>query len=506
MCAYNKVNGVPSCADFNLLSNTARAQWGFHGYITSDCDAVALIHHKSPEDAVVDVLKAGMDVNCGSYLQNHTKSAVDQKKLPESTIDRALHNLFSVRMRLGLFNGNPKKLPFGNIGPNQVCSQEHQILALEAARNSIVLLKNSGSLLPLAKSKTNSLAIIGPHANSARTLLGNYAGPPCKSVTPLQALKNYVKNPVYHPGCDSVQCPSASIEKAIGIAKGADHVVLMMGLDQTQETEGQDRVDLVLPGFQQELIEKISKSVKNPIVLVLFCGGPVDVSFAKDDKNIGSIIWAGYPGESGGVALAEIIFGDHNPGGRLPMTWYPQEFVKVPMTDMRMRPDLASGYPGRTYRFYKGRKVFEFGYGLSYSKYAYKIKSVSRNKLYLNNSSKFNVIENSESIKGISVFELGGNFCEESKFSVRVGVENRGGMAGKHPILLFARHGDERREKRLVGFESVILKAGENAEIEFELSPCEHFTRATDEGVMVLEEGTHYLVVEGDQYPISIIV
>ncbi|XP_065880685.1 probable beta-D-xylosidase 7 [Euphorbia lathyris] len=509
MCAYNKVNGVPSCADFNLLTTTARGQWGFHGYITSDCDAVALIHDKSPEDAVVDVLKAGMDVDCGTYLQNHTKSAVEQKKLLESSIDKALHHLFSVRMRLGFFNGNPKQQPFGNIGPDQVCSQEHQLLALEAARNGIVLLKNSGRLLPLAKSKTISLAVIGPNANSAQTLLGNYAGPPCKSVTPLQALQDYIKNTVYHPGCDTVQCRSASIDKAVDIAKGVDHVVLMMGLDQTQEREAYDRVDLVLPGMQQELITNVAKSAKNPIVLVLFCGGPVDVSFAKYDKNIGSILWAGYPGESGGIALAEIIFGDHNPGGRLPMTWYPQEFVKVPMTDMRMRPDSSSGYPGRTYRFYKGHNVFEFGYGLSYSKYSYKLNAVSQKEIYLNQSSKPHVIDNSDSIRAALISELGVNFCEQSKFSVRVEVENQGELAGKHPVLLFARqskHGDGRPKKQLVGFKSVILSAGEKGEIEFELSPCEHFSRANEDGVMVMEEGTHFLVVEGDQHPISIIV
>lgn len=128
-----------------------------------------------------------MDVNCGSYLQKYTKSAVLQKKLHESEIDRALHNLFAVRMRLGLFDGNPVQHPFGNIGTDQVCSPEHQVLALEAARNGIVLLKNDAKLLPLPKA-TMSLAVIGPNANSAQTLLGNYAGPPCKSVTPFTEL------------------------------------------------------------------------------------------------------------------------------------------------------------------------------------------------------------------------------------------------------------------------------------------------------------------------------
>ncbi|KAF5746812.1 Glycosyl hydrolase family protein isoform 3 [Tripterygium wilfordii] len=319
MCAYNRLNGVPNCANHNLLSETARGEWGFNGYITSDCDAVSIIYEdqhyaKSPEDAVADVLKAGMDVNCGSYLRNHTKSAIKQKKLPESEVDRALQNLFSTRMRLGLFNGNPTSQPFGKIGPEQVCSRKHQDLALEAARDGIVLLKNYLKLLPLSKLKTRSLAVIGPNANVAHTLQGNYEGPPCKSVTPLQVLQSYIKTTRYHPGCNNVTCSSASIKEAVKIAKEVDQVVLVMGLDQTQEREDYDRVDLVLPGKQQSLITSVAEVAKKPVVLVLLCGGPVDISFAKYDQNIGSILWTGYPGEAGAIALAEIIFGDYNPG------------------------------------------------------------------------------------------------------------------------------------------------------------------------------------------------
>lgn len=203
-----------------------------------------------------------MDVNCGDYLKNYTKSAVKKKKLPESEIDRALHNLFSIRMRLGLFNGNPTKQPYGNIAPDQVCSQEHQALALKAAQDGIVLLKNPDKLLPLSKLETKSLAVMGPNANNATKLLGNYFGPPCKTVTPLQGLQNYIKNTRYHPGCSRVACSSASITQAVKIAKGADQVILVMGLDQTQEKEEQDRVDLVLPGKQRELITAVAKAAK----------------------------------------------------------------------------------------------------------------------------------------------------------------------------------------------------------------------------------------------------
>ncbi|KAA3465297.1 putative beta-D-xylosidase 7 [Gossypium australe] len=511
MCAYNRVNGVPSCADPNLLSKTVRGEWDFKGYIASDCDAVAIIYDaqgyaKSPEDAVADVLRAGMDVNCGSYLQKYTKSAILQKKLPESQVDRALHNLFAIRMRLGLFNGNPLHNPFGNIRADQICSPEHQILALEAARNGIVLLKNHAKLLPLPKSAV-SLAVIGPNAKSPQTLVGNYAGPPCESTTPLQALQSYVKDTVYHPGCDTVSCSSVAIDEAVDIAKRAHFVVLIMGLDQTQEREALDRVDLLLPGRQQELITSVAKSAKKPVVLVLLSGGPVDVSFAKDDPRIGAILWAGYPGQGGGIALAEIIVGDHNPGGRLPVTWYPQDYTKVPMTDMRMRPDSFSDYPGRTYRFYEGDKVFEFGYGLSYSKYSYKFTHVSRKNLYLNHSSSLHTTRSWDSIGHKLVSELGTQVCDENKFKVGVGVKNDGEMSGKHPVLLFARQGkvgDGRVKKQLIGFQSVVLSGGERGEIEFEVSPCEDLSRANEYGVMIMDEGRHFLVVGDDKLPMKL--
>ncbi|KAL8225550.1 hypothetical protein R6Q57_018107 [Mikania cordata] len=513
MCAYNRVNGVPNCADYNLLSNIARNQWGFQGYITSDCDAVSIIYDvhkyaKTPEDAVAEVLKAGMDVNCGSYLKNHTKSAVQNKKLLESDIDRALTNLFTMRMRLGLFNGNPGSLPYGSIGPDQVCSKPHQDLALEAARTGIVLLKNSAKLLPLKKT-ISSLAVIGPNANSAYTLVGNYAGPPCKSVEPLKALQTYVKNTMYHKGCNFVNCTSASINEAVEIAKKADYVVLFMGLDQTEEREDFDRVDLVLPGQQQALITAVAKAAKKPVVLVMICGGPVDISFAKRDLKIGGILWGGYPGESGGIALAEIIFGDHNPGGKLPMTWYPKEFIKIPMTDMRMRPNPSSGYPGRTYRFYTGRKVYRFGYGLSYTTYSYEFTSVTLNKLFLTQmSSTASTLQNSDSVHYTSVTETRTESCEKAKFSATVRVQNRGEMDGKHAVLLFVKQNDVangKPMKQLVGFESVETKVGERSEVEFVVSPCEHFTTANEEGLMVIEEGIRYLSVGDQQYPISVL-
>ncbi|KAL8058449.1 hypothetical protein ABFX02_03G019000 [Erythranthe guttata] len=504
MCAYNRVNGVPNCADYDLLTKTARGEWGFQGYIVSDCNAVAVIHDvhkyaKLPEDAVADVLKAVLVLYVGLFR--------NLKKMLESDIDRALHNLFSVQMRLGFFNGNPKTQPFGKIGPDQACTQEHQQLALKAAHNGIVLLKNSNNRLPL--SKTSSLAVIGPNANNAYVLLGNYEGRPCKSVEVFRAIQSYAPNATYEGGCKDVNCAVADVASAVRMAKEADDVVLVMGLNYSLETEDHDRVDLVLPGQQEGLIRAVAAASKKPVVLVLICGGPVDVSFAKDDPKIGSILWVGYPGEAGGIALADILYGQHNPGGKLPVTWYPKDFIKIPMTDMRMRPDPSSGYPGRTYRFYNGPKVFEFGYGLSYTTHSYEFIPSTPNTLHLNQLTPTSQTTNETN--SLSVSKIGANNCEKLKFSTHVGVKNTGNMPGKHPVLLFVRH--ERNSnitgrplKQLVGFESVSLNVGESGEIEFVLDPCEHLSTANEDGDMVIEEGYRYLVVEDKEYSINIVL
>ncbi|KAK6151085.1 hypothetical protein DH2020_016017 [Rehmannia glutinosa] len=289
------------------------------GYITSDCDAVATIYEdqkytKTPEDAVAAALRAGTDINCGTYMSRHMKSAIDQGKVLEEDIDRALLNLFSVQLRLGLFDGEPESNPFRKLGPQDVCTSEHRKLALEAARQGIVLLKNEQKFLPLDKRIISSLAIIGPLANSTN-LGGGYTGVPCNPTSILEGLKEYVNNIYHAAGCQDVPCnSSADFAEAVSVAKQAEYVVIVVGLDLSQETEDHDRYSLLLPGHQKELVIAVATVSRKPLILVLTGGGPIDVSFAVGDPRIGSILWIGYPGESGGTALSEIIFGHYNPG------------------------------------------------------------------------------------------------------------------------------------------------------------------------------------------------
>ncbi|RZR97551.1 hypothetical protein BHM03_00026750 [Ensete ventricosum] len=267
------------------------------------------------EDVLIISKKfAGVDINCGKVMNQHVGSAIQKGNISESDIDKALFNAFSLRMKLGLFNGNPLKLPSGNIPPNQVCSTEHKNLALRAAQDGIVLLKNTDNTLPLAKSKVTSLGVIGPNADAPPSLMGNYNGPPCEVITPLKALQSSIKNTRFLAGCNIVACNVTKIPEAVELASSVDYVIMFMGLDQNQEREDLDRTDLVLPGMQQTLISKVAEAAKKPIILVLLSGGPLDITFAKGDPRIGAILWAGYPGEAGGSAISSIIFGEHNPG------------------------------------------------------------------------------------------------------------------------------------------------------------------------------------------------
>ncbi|KAM0938799.1 putative glycosidase [Dioscorea sansibarensis] len=500
MCSYNQVNGVPACARGDLLEK-ARGEWGFKGYITSDCDAVAIIHEDqhyapSPEDAVADVLKAGMDINCGTYLLRHAKSAVKKGKLKKKYIDRALFNLFSVQLRLGLFDGDPKKQQFGRFGTLDVCTKEHRELALEAARQGIVLLKNDKNFLPLRKSKVKSLAIIGPAADDTDILGGDYTGFACNPKSLYKGLRAYVERTTFAPGCLDVPCHSAiGFQEAVHVAREADVVVVVAGLNLTEETEDHDRTSLLLPGKQMRLIKAIAQVSKNPLTLLLMGGGPLDVSFAKRDPKIASILWIGYPGETGGQAVAEALFGDFNPGGRLPVTWYPESFTDVPMNDMNMRADPSRGYPGRTYRFYTGKVVYPFGYGLSYSKYSYKIKSAPHRISLLESTVRRMARE--DGLDFVPIDKI--SSCEALKFAVKVSVVNNGPMDGDHSVILFSRPLANIKgapQKQLIGFERVHTTANGDAEIDIPVDPCKHMSMANEQGERVLPLGVHVLELE----------
>ncbi|KAE8810686.1 putative beta-D-xylosidase 6 [Hordeum vulgare] len=509
MCSYNQVNGVPACARKDLLQKI-RDEWGFKGYIVSDCDAVAIIHENqtytsSDEDSVAIVLKAGMDVNCGSFLIRHTKSAIEKGKIQEEDINHALYNLFSVQLRLGLFEKANENQWFTRLGPSNVCTKEHRELAAEAVRQGTVLLKNDNSFLPLKRSEVSHIALIGAAANDAYIMGGDYTGVPCDPITFLKGMQAFVPQTTVAAGCKDVSCDSPDgFGEAIEAAKRADIVVVIAGLNLTQESEDLDRVTLLLPGRQQDLVNIIASVTKKPIVLVITGGGPVDVAFAKQDPRIASVLWIGYPGEVGGQVLPEILFGEYNPGGKLPMTWYPESFTAVPMNDMNMRADPSRGYPGRTYRFYTGEVVYGFGYGLSYSKYSYNIVQAPQ-RISLSHSPVPGLISRKpaytrrDGLDYVQVEDIAS--CESLVFSVHISVANDGAMDGSHAVLLFARSKSSVPGfplKQLVGFERVYTAAGSSKNVAITVDPCKYMSAANTEGRRVLLLGSHHLMV-GDE-------
>ncbi|KAE8010456.1 hypothetical protein FH972_006827 [Carpinus fangiana] len=514
MCSYNAINGVPACARGDLLQK-ARTEWGFNGYITSDCDAVATVYEyqnytKTPEDGVALVLKAGTDINCGTYLLRKTQSAIEKGKVQEEDIDRALLNLFLVQLRLGLFDGDPRKGKFGKLGPDDVCTSEHKTLALEAARQGIVLLKNDKKFLPLDKNVVTSLAVIGPMANNASLLNGGYTGVPCYPKSIYERFQVHIKKTSFVDGCFNVSCDSDDgFDEAVATAKEADFVIIVAGLDLSQETEDQDRVSLLLPGKQMALVSSVAAASKKPVILVLTGGGPLDVSFAEEDPRVASILWIGYPSEAGGKALAEVIFGDYNPGGKLPMTWYPEAFTSIPMNDMNMRADPSRGYPGRTYRFYTGSRLYGFGQGLSYTNFTYKFISVP-SKISLSGSLKAGSSKNilHQARHGPDLIHIDEvESCNSLRFYVQISVKNLGDMDGSHVVMLFSRVAKVFKgtpEKQLIGFDRVHSISYGSTQTSILVDPCQHLSFANEDGKMIIPLGDHILMLGDLEHVISI--
>ncbi|KAJ0613027.1 putative xylan 1,4-beta-xylosidase [Helianthus annuus] len=273
------------------------------------------------EKIAADALKAGLDLNCGKFLAQHTEAAIKAGLVEEADVDRAVTNNFAILMRLGFFDGNPSKQIYGKLGPKDVCTPANQELAREAARQGIVLLKNSAGSLPLSPTAIKSLAVIGPNANVTKTMIANYEGNVAGWVAGQKSNQVLVKTghfclnilfeasvaTEYWVGCANVTCSTAQVDEAKKVAAAADAVVLVMGSDLSIEAESRDRIDITLPGQQNLLITEVASVSKGPVILVIMSGGGMDIQFAKVNPKITSILWVGFPGEAGGAALAREV-------------------------------------------------------------------------------------------------------------------------------------------------------------------------------------------------------
>jgi len=629
MCAYNRIDGLPACASPRLLEDILRKEWGFNGYVVSDCGAVGDIYrgHKTSPDApagTAAALKAGTDLACGTEYTNLVP-AVKQGLASEADINLAVRRLFLARFKLGLFDP-PEMLKYSQIPYNVNDSEAHRKLAVETARKSIVLLKNDAHTLPLSKS-LKTIAVIGPNANDAEVMVGNYNGDPTSPVTPLEGIRQKVganTKVLYTRGSDlaanlpifevvpataltglkgeyynsanfdgvnhrqrgrnagsipqnlaplftradatidfkwwdgspradlndddfgirwtgSLSAPVTGTYQlgAIGmnafelylddkplvrfnnihersyqyqsvdlqagkqyairldyhefmndadiqlvwsrphptqspdvdaVVKQADAVVLVLGLSPRLEGEemkvpvegfkGGDRVDLGIPKAQEELMQKVVASGK-PVVLVLLNGSAVAVNWARD--HVPAIVELWYPGQAGGTALADVLFGDYNPAGRLPVTFYKSADQLPPFTDYNMK--------GRTYRYFKDEPLFPFGHGLSYTTFAYR---------------------NLKLPKQINV-------GEEAKVSVE--VENTGKAAGDEVVQLYVKSttaGPSTPIRSLEGFSRISLAPGERKSVQFVLTPRQ-FSAIRNDGKRVITAGSLQVSVGGKQ-------
>ncbi|PCH44282.1 glycoside hydrolase family 3 protein [Wolfiporia cocos MD-104 SS10] len=372
MCSYNAVNGVPSCANSYLLQDILRDHWGWTNedqWVTSDCDAIQNIyepHYYAPtrELTVADAINAGTDLDCGTYYPAHLSAAYDEGLYNISTLDRALIRQYASLVKLGYFDPAENQ-PYRYIGWENVSTPEAQELAYTAAVEGITLLKNDGTL-PLSP-EIKTLALIGPWANATTQMQGNYYGQPPYLISPLMAAEALGYTVYYSPGPGVDDPTTSSFPAAFAAAEAADAIIYAGGIDTTVEAEGMDRYTLDWPGVQPDFIDQLSQFGK-PLIVLQMGGGQIDDSCLTPNPGVNALIWGGYPGQSGGTALLDIIVGKAAPAGRLPITQYPIDYVyQIPMTDMALRPSATS--PGRTYMWYTGTPVFPFGYGLHYTNF-----------------------------------------------------------------------------------------------------------------------------------------
>lgn len=379
MASYNAINGVPNNINKLLLTDILKKQWGHEGFVVSDLGGVRTMveghqqRQMSYEEAVGRSIMAGCDFSDAEY-EKYIPEALRKGYLTEERLNDALRRVLRVRFRLGEFD-DFKSVPYSGLSPEIIGCKEHRKLSLEAARKSIVLLKNDKNLLPVDKNNLKRIAVIGPYADLFNQ--GNYGGVPDHPVKPLQGIRNAVGTGVEVLYCKGAQITpvrvrkgwsvpprfdkETELKKAVDMAKHSDIVFLFVGTTADIEVEGRDRKTLALPGNQEELIKSVYAVNKN-VVVVLMSAGPLAVPAVK--KHIPAILQAWWPGDEGGNAIADVLFGVYNPGAKLPYTMYASD-SQVPSIN---EYDISKGF---TYMYLEEKPLFAFGHGLSYSKFRY---------------------------------------------------------------------------------------------------------------------------------------
>ena len=389
MSAYNSVNGVPSSINKKLLNDILRTEWGFKGHVVTDCgalDGVAASHKALPNNVATAAaaIKAGINLDCSSILQNEVVAAIKQNLLTEKEVDAALITLLKTQFKLGFYNA-PLQDPFRNYKADSIHNASHIALSRKVAQQSMVLLKNQNGLLPLKNNTYSSIMIVGPNATSYDALIGNYHGVSNKAVNFVEGIAEGVDPATrieYDLGCDYKDTVHFG---GIWAASNADITIAVIGLSPVLEGEagdaflaeaGGDKKNISLPASEIAFMKKLRSEVHKPIVAVITAGSNVDV--AAIEPYADAIILAWYPGEQGGNALADIVLGKVSPSGRLPITFYKS------VNDL---PDYKNyAMKGRTYRYFNGAVQYPFGFGLSYSKFNYALNASPKSNYKLNDT------------------------------------------------------------------------------------------------------------------------
>ncbi len=474
MGAYNRTNGEPCCGSKTLMKDILRDKWGFKGHYVSDCWAIRDFHENhmvtsSAKESAAMALNAGCDLNCGNtYL--HILSAYESGLITEEAITESAIRLFTTRYLLGLFDGSEyDKIPY-----DRVECAEHIKLADRATKESTVLLKNDG-ILPLDINKINTIGVIGPNANSRVSLIGNYHGTSSEYITVLEGIQHYVGDKarvLYSEGChlwkdktEVLAYDGDRLAEAKIVAENSDIVVLCLGLDETLEGEqgdtgnsaaSGDKDNLLLPKPQRDLMEAVT-SIGKPVVFLLMAGSAIDLSYPSEHYNAVVQLW--YPGARGGKSVAEILFGEVSPSGKLPVTFYNDLEGLPEFTDYSMK--------GRTYRYMEKKAQYSFGYGLTYGKVVVTDAAIDT---FVNDD---------------AAFEL----------KVKVKAENKGTFDTDDVIQLYIKNEDSpnaTRNASLCGFKRVHLKAGESKEIVMNIDK-KALTSVNEKGERIMD-GKRYTV------------
>ena len=480
MGAYSALDGVPDCANSFLLTDLLRNQWGFEGYVVSDCDAIGDIwrqhkYVKTPEEAAAAAVKAGCNLCCGGDY-NALVRAVQQGLVTEKDIDQALYYTLWTRFKLGLFDP-ADKVPYSKYSIKDNDTPEHQQVALELARQSLVLLKNDG-ILPLDRSKLKRIAVIGPNGKSTSLLNGNYHGSASHPISILEGIKQLAgpnievtfalgspittkRGTAAWSAQDNTTTRSLTdlTAEALGLATNADLIIYVGGLTPAQEGEGFDRDSIELPDVQEQFVQVLQATGK-PMVMINCSGSAIALTW--EDEHLSAILQAWYPGEEGGRAVAEVLFGEVNPSGHLPVTFYRATADLPSFTDYSMT--------NRTYRYFSGTPLYAFGHGLSYTKFDFNNGKLESTKIPVDGTAK-----------------------------VTFTVKNSGKRDGDEVAQVYFRHVSSavpQPKLALCGFTRVNLKRGESKKILIEV-PTERLRNWDTGGKQYVVEPGNYEILVG---------